>query len=125
MSLVTADQVSVFFGKKTILDEASFTIQPGDRIGLVGPNGSGKTTLLRLLVGERETDEGDIFFARGVRAGYLPQDIYELPPGTLVESVRQVVGGRDALDRRIAAVEAELAEAESDEARLELAQRLH
>jgi ATP-binding cassette, subfamily F, member 3 len=125
MSLVTADQVSVYFGKKTILDEASFAIQPGERIGLVGPNGSGKTTLMRLLVGERETDEGDIYFAKGVRAGYLPQDIYELPAGTLVESVRQVVGGREELDRRIAAVEAELAAAETDEARLELAQRLH
>jgi ATP-binding cassette subfamily F protein 3 len=125
MSLVTADQVSVFFGKKTILDDASFTIQPGERIGLVGPNGSGKTTLLRLLVGERETDDGDIYFARGVRAGYLPQDIYELPPGTLVESVRQVVGGRDELDRRIAAAQTELDEAVDDEARLELAQRLH
>jgi ATP-binding cassette subfamily F protein 3 len=124
MSLVTGDEISVAFGKKIILEDASFAVQPGERVGLIGPNGSGKSTLLRLLAGERESDAGDIAFARGVRAGYLPQDILELPQGTLVDSVRAAVGTRDALATRLAAAEEELAAAEDDETRLEIAGRL-
>jgi len=124
MSLVTVDQLSIAFGKKLILDGESFAIQPGDKIGLIGPNGSGKSTLLRILAGEREADGGDVHYARGVRAGYLPQDILELPPGTLVDSVRSMVPGSDELERSIAAVEEDLAEASDDETRVELAARL-
>jgi ATP-binding cassette, subfamily F, member 3 len=86
MSLVTVDQISLSFGKKQILDCESFAVQPGEKIGLVGPNGSGKSTLFRILAGEREPDAGEVLFARGVKLGYLPQDILELPPGTLVDS---------------------------------------
>ncbi|MSP17626.1 MAG: ABC transporter ATP-binding protein [Myxococcales bacterium] len=124
MSLLTVDEVSVSFGKKVLLDAASLAVQPGERIGLVGPNGSGKTTLLRLLAGEREADSGDIARARGVRVGYLPQDILELPPGTLVESVRAAVGGRDSLTTALEGVEADLAAATDDDERLEYSQHL-
>src|SRR5437016_469682 len=109
MSLLTADAISVAFGKKVILDEASFAVQPGDRIGLIGPNGSGKSTLLRILAGQREPDGGEVHRAKAVRIGYLPQDILELPSGPLVESVRSTVGNRDELAERLERVEEELA----------------
>ena len=123
MSLVTGIEVSVSFGERVLLDEASFAVHAGEKIGLIGPNGSGKTTLLRLLAGQRDTDGGELRWARGVRAGYLPQDIFELPGGTLVESIRAWIGGRDELGAALAAVEAELPTAESDDEALELAQR--
>ena len=124
MSLVTVDQISLAFGKKLILDNESFAVQPGQKIGIVGPNGSGKSTLLRILAGVREADGGEVHYARGVRAGYLPQDILELPPGTLVDSVRAAVPGHDDLERAVDEVEADLAQAADDESRIELAQRL-
>ncbi len=124
MSLVTADAISVGFGARTILDEVSFALQPGVKVGLVGPNGSGKSTLLRLLAGEREPDGGEICFARGVRAGYLPQDILELPPGNLVDAVRSAVPGLDQIEATLAAVEEDLAAAREDEERIEIAARL-
>ncbi len=124
MSLVTVDELSVTFGKKVILDGESFAVQVGEKIGLVGPNGSGKSTLLRILAGEREPDAGEVHFARGVRAGYLPQDILELPPGNLVDSVRAAVPGSEQLARAVTDVEEELAAAGDDETRLELSQRL-
>ena len=58
MSILTADALSVSFGGRAILDDVSFAVQPGDKIGLIGPNGSGKSTLLRILVGQREADDG-------------------------------------------------------------------
>ena len=123
MSLLTADRVSVAFGKKVILDEARFALQPGEKIGLVGPNGSGKTTLLRLVSGEREPDEGDIAFARGIRAGYLPQDILELPQGTLIDSVRASVGDKSHIPPLLLSLEQDLAGANEVEAE-EIAHRI-
>ena len=66
-----------------ILDDASFTLNAGDRVGLVGANGTGKSTLLRILAGAREPDSGRITSMRGTRVGYLPQDILEMPQGSL------------------------------------------
>src|SRR5262245_43355144 len=110
MSLLTADSVSILGGKKLILDQATFAVQPGEKIGLCGPNGSGKTTLLRRVAGEVDSDEGEIIRARGVQIGYLPQDVLELPGGPLVVSVQSAVPGREALQARLAAVEQELTE---------------
>jgi ATP-binding cassette subfamily F protein 3 len=124
MSLVTVDQISIGFGSRVLLDGESFAVQPGDRIGLIGPNGSGKSSLLRILAGEREPDGGEVRYARGVRVGYLPQDILELPPGTLVDSVRAAVPGSEALRAAVAAVEQDFLAAPDDEARAELGQRL-
>ena len=124
MSIATADQLAIAFGKKVILDQASFAVQRGEKIGLVGPNGSGKSTLLRILAGEREADGGEVIFARGVRVGYLPQDILSLPPGRLVDSVRAAVPGSDQIARAVGEVEADLAAATFEESQLELAQRL-
>ena len=124
MALLTADGLGLAFGRKVILEDASFGIQAHDHVGLVGPNGSGKSTLLRILAGQREPDEGEVHLAKGVRLGYLPQDILELPPGTLVESVRSAVPGKDRLAQDLAAVEADLEAATDDESRVELATRL-
>jgi ATP-binding cassette subfamily F protein 3 len=124
MSLVTGIDVSVAFGGKPVISEVDFAIYPGEKIGLIGPNGSGKTTLLRLLAGERAPDDGEIRWQRGARAGYLPQDIQELPGGTLVEAVRAAVGGREVMLAGLAALEEELPRAADDEESLELAGRI-
>jgi ATP-binding cassette subfamily F protein 3 len=124
MALVTADGLSLAFGKKVLLDDVSFALGRSDRLGLVGPNGTGKSTLLKILAGERPPDDGELHFARGVRVGYLPQDILSLPPGNLVESVLSTVPGRIRLEQDLREVEADLAAARDDEERLELSARL-
>ena len=124
MSLVSSRDLSLAFGADVLFDGASFSIGPHDRIGLVGPNGTGKSTLLRILAGERAPDGGTLVFRRGSRIGYLPQDVSSLPEGTIVESVLSSVPGRDALEGRLVATEAALAEAGTDEERLELSEAL-
>ncbi len=124
MSLVTASRLCLAYGKKTLLDEASFAINAHDRIGLVGANGTGKSTLLKILAGAAKPDSGETTTLRGARAGYLPQDILELPPGSLVETVLAAVPDRARLEARVADVERALAAAQDDEERIDLAEEI-
>ena len=72
------ERVSVHLGDRTLLDDLSWSIGPGMRIGIVGVNGAGKTTLLRLLDGEITPDSGRVKRGKTLRIGYLSQDVAEL-----------------------------------------------
>jgi len=79
--------------QRVLLDDVTWRIGPGDRIGLVGINGSGKSTLLRVLVGERPVTSGVVKRGKTVSIGYLSQDVIELPAGLrLLEAVTEVAG---------------------------------
>ncbi|MFA5987301.1 MAG: ABC-F family ATP-binding cassette domain-containing protein [Candidatus Paceibacterota bacterium] len=75
--LVKIDRVLKEYGSRTILSDVSFTIEPGQKIALVGSNGSGKSTLLKIIAGLIETDSGKIILAKGVHVAYLKQDTAE------------------------------------------------
>src|SRR5207253_6384833 len=77
------------YGKQLIFVDASFQLNPGEKVGLVGPNGSGKTTLFRMITGEEEIDEGELSIARKLTVGYFRQDVEEM-------------SGRSVLDESIA-----------------------
>jgi ATP-binding cassette, subfamily F, member 3 len=62
------------YGHKLLFEAADLLITPRDRVGLVGANGTGKTTLLRILAGLETVDYGSTSVAKGISAGYLPQD---------------------------------------------------
>jgi ATP-binding cassette subfamily F protein 3 len=124
LSLLSASNLALAHGEKVLLDGATFTVGPHDRIGLVGANGTGKSSLLRILAGQAAPDDGALTWRRGARAGYLPQDVQELPDLTLVEVVLAAVPGRAELERALPAAEAELAEARGEEEQLECAQTL-
>ncbi|MGI8577818.1 MAG: ABC-F family ATP-binding cassette domain-containing protein [Nocardioidaceae bacterium] len=70
--MITARHVQVRVGARTLVEDASFLIGPGDKVGLVGRNGAGKTTLTRILAGEALPADGDV--TRTGSVGYLPQD---------------------------------------------------
>lgn len=72
------------YGDTLLFERASFVINPGERVGLVGPNGCGKTTLLRILVGQERADRGSVRVdAPPGRVGYLPQGLTFDPTGTV------------------------------------------
>ena len=78
---------------RSLLAGASWHVGPGDRIGIVGVNGSGKTHLLRLLAGELTPDAGTVVIGQTVRAGYLSQNVTELPSELrVIEAVTEVRG---------------------------------
>jgi ATP-binding cassette subfamily F protein 3 len=124
VSLLIARSLHLSYGSKALFDDASFSIGPSDRIGLVGANGTGKSTLLKVLVGQVVPDDGRLTLRTDARVGYLPQDLQVLPDGPLTDSVLGTVPGRETLDTRLADTEAALAKATEPADQLELAQLL-
>src|SRR4051812_1004143 len=120
MSLLHARGLSLRYGPRVLLEEASFALGHHDRVGLIGPNGSGKSTLMKILAGRIEPDAGSVQLVRRARAGYLPQELSELPQGSLIEGVLASVPGRTWLESRIAGAETALASAASEPEQVEL-----
>ncbi|MCL6589789.1 MAG: ABC-F family ATP-binding cassette domain-containing protein [Firmicutes bacterium] len=73
MPLLQVQNLTKFYGANQIIDQAAMTVQPGEKIGLVGKNGSGKTTLMKILTGVEDFDGGEIAWSKGARIGYLAQ----------------------------------------------------
>src|SRR6185436_13019001 len=76
-SMVAFTRISKQYGRQILFVDASFQLNPGERVGLVGPNGSGKTTLFRMIVGEEAPDEGDVSVPKKLTIGYFKQDVEE------------------------------------------------
>jgi len=96
----------------TILEHVSFVINPGDRVGLIGPNGCGKTTLLRIIAGQEQPDEGSVQFnPPDLRLGYLEQGLCYAGGDTLGDFLRP----GEAAAARVAQLAAALAQAEGAE----------
>jgi ATPase subunit of ABC transporter with duplicated ATPase domains len=87
--MIAFSSVSKQYGRQLLFVEASFQLNPGEKVGLVGPNGSGKTTLFRMITGEEEPDEGEIGVPKKLTIGYFRQDVEDM-------------AGRSALDEAIA-----------------------
>jgi ATPase subunit of ABC transporter with duplicated ATPase domains len=87
--LISFSNINKLYGKQVIFVDASFQLNPGEKVGLVGPNGSGKTTLFRMVVGEEEPDEGEVSVPRKLTIGHFRQDVEEM-------------SGRPVLDEAIA-----------------------
>jgi ATPase subunit of ABC transporter with duplicated ATPase domains len=76
--MISFSKVSKQYGKQILFVDASFQLNPGEKVGLVGPNGSGKTTLFRMIVGEEVPDEGDVSVPKKMTVGYFRQDVEEM-----------------------------------------------
>ena len=74
MNIINIEHISKIYGEKMIFDDASFGIQEGDRIGIVGINGTGKSTLLKMIAGEATPDSGQIIRQNGLKIAYVPQN---------------------------------------------------
>ena len=85
MTLLRAANVQLSFGSRTVFQGLTFTIEEGERVGLVGVNGSGKSSLMKILAGAAKPDTGELQLRRGARVTYLPQEP-EFPEGATVAS---------------------------------------
>src|SRR6266436_2608883 len=87
--MISLTHVSKQYGRQVLFVDTSFQLNPGEKVGLVGPNGSGKTTMFRMIVGEEVADEGEVSVPKKLTIGYFRQDVEEM-------------SGRSVLDEAIA-----------------------
>ena len=80
MNLINIENLTKAYTERKLFDKAAFSLQEGEKVGVIGRNGTGKTTLLKVLTGEEEPDEGTVTLANHVVLRYLPQHP-EFAPG--------------------------------------------
>jgi ATPase subunit of ABC transporter with duplicated ATPase domains len=85
--MISFTRISKQYGRQVLFVETSFQLNPGDKVGLVGPNGSGKTTLFRMIVGEEQPDEGDVSVPKRMTIGYFRQDVEEMSGRSVIDEV--------------------------------------
>ena len=85
MNIINIEHISKIYGEKVIYEDASFGVQQGDKIGIVGINGTGKSTLLRIVAGEEQPDEGQVVHQNGLKIAYVRQNP-DFPEGCTVRS---------------------------------------
>ena len=91
MNIINIEHIGKVYGEKTIFADASFGVQQGDKIGIVGINGTGKSTLLKMIAGEETPDEGQIIRQNGLKIAWVPQNPI-FPSGADVRSCAFGIG---------------------------------
>ena len=114
MIVLSCNSLNKSFGIDTILENVSFTVNEGDKIGIVGVNGTGKTTLFKVLSGIYGYDSGDIYLGKGVEIGYLEQNTNFHSEGTIFEEVLEVFNDLIEMESYLRSLEVKIAEESSN-----------
>src|SRR5262249_17804793 len=93
--MISLSNINKQYGRQLVFVDASFQLNPGEKVGLVGPNGSGKTTLFRMVMGEEYPDEGDVSVPKRLTIGYFRQDVEEMAGRSMLD---EAIAGSDRLD---------------------------
>ena len=83
--MITFNRIGKQYGRQVLFVDASFQLNPGEKVGLVGPNGSGKTTLFRMIVGEEAPDDGTVSVPKKLTVGYFRQDVEEMSGRSVID----------------------------------------
>jgi ATP-binding cassette subfamily F protein 3 len=111
--MITLNHIQKQYGSKILLKDCSLQIGARDRVGLIGPNGSGKTTLFRMILGEESIDDGEILIAKGVKIGYLPQEVISFKGNVVLDEVLRSLTNITSLQDKMKVLEDELSSLEN------------
>jgi ATPase subunit of ABC transporter with duplicated ATPase domains len=117
--VISFSNVSKQYGAQVLFVDASFQINPGEKVGLVGPNGAGKTTLFRLITGEESPDDGAVEKPKKLRVGYFRQDVGDLRGRSVLAETIAGAGEVAELGEELQALEAKMSSGEDLEAAVE------
>ena len=106
--LINATDLQFGYTEETLLEKVCFTLNEGDRVGLIGANGEGKTTLIRLILGELHPDKGELFTKSGIRIGYLAQNGGYDSDNTVWEEMQAIFAEDKRLLSALRAVETDI-----------------
>ena len=120
MIAIGCNKVSLSFGEKVVLKDVSFSVEEGDRVGIVGVNGAGKTTLIKILTRKLRADEGDVFISQNSRVGYLDQHATVDSQNTVYEEMLSNFSHLIKMEKDISDLEEEMRKEGSDNDALSL-----
>src|SRR5437763_1348454 len=106
MMLLAVRSLFKAYGAINVLNDVSFVVSKGDRVGIVGSNGVSKSTLLKILVGQEEVDAGTFAYAPSTGVGYLPQTTPEFYGRTIQDLILESLGSLRQLEERMRQIEA-------------------
>ena len=115
MSLISIEKLTLDFGGRIILKDASFNLNEGEKVGLVGSNGEGKSTLIDLIIGKKTPDKGTITRAKNITLGYLDQYTTLEKGKTIMEVLRQSFSYLFKKEEELNALYMKMCEVEGDE----------
>ena len=98
------------YGKQLLFVDASFQLNSGEKVGLVGPNGSGKTTLFRIIAGEESLDDGEVSLPKRLTVGYFRQDVEEMSGRSVLDEAIDGSGRLGALHHELIDLERAMAD---------------
>jgi ATPase subunit of ABC transporter with duplicated ATPase domains len=110
--MISFSRISKQYGRQVLFVDASFQLNPGEKVGLVGPNGAGKTTLFRMIVGEESADEGDVSVPKKLTIGYFRQDVEEMSGRSVLDEAIAGSGRVGGLHHELEALNRAMAEPE-------------
>src|SRR5262245_61850284 len=85
--MIALHNITKQYGKQILFVDASFQLNPGEKVGLVGPNGSGKTTVFRMIAGEEAPEDGEVSIPKRTTIGYFRQDVEEMSGRSVIDEV--------------------------------------
>ena len=110
--MIALQGISKHFGRQAVLVDASFQLNPGEKVGLVGPNGAGKSTIFRMLVGEEEPDRGVVQVPKRLAMSYFRQDAAEAQDRSVLDQAIAGCGRTGELHHELEFLEAAMADPE-------------
>lgn len=125
MIILSAKDISKSYGIDVILENVSFHVNEGDRVGIVGPNGAGKSTLLKILTGEMSFDGGDFFINQDTTVGYLRQVDNFQSDKTVLEEVYSIFAHVEKLEADMLKLSNEIAELDHEKDAEKVEKLLH
>src|SRR6187399_723074 len=108
--MISFSRIGKQYGRQVLFVDASFQLNPGEKVGLVGPNGAGKTTLFRMIVGEEAADEGDVSVPKRLTIGYFRQDVEEMAGRTVLDEAIAGSGRLGDLHHELEALQHDMAD---------------
>lgn len=108
--MLNIHNLSISFQGDYLFEEITFRLGAGDRVGLVGKNGAGKSTMLKMLAGDLEPDSGQIAMEKGLKIGFLRQDIDFVQGRTVLEESYQAFEEIKELEAKLKIINTQLAE---------------
>ena len=108
--MIAFSRISKQYGKQVLFVDASFQLNPGEKVGLVGPNGAGKTTLFRMIIGEEVPDEGDVSVPKKLTVGYFRQDVEQMSGRSVLDEAIAGSGRLGSLHHELEALQVAMAD---------------